>query len=139
MFKFQQIFIIFLVLCFLTSFSCVSPQAIQTNVLDQLKELQVAEELSIWNKKLEAQTINTGAGWVVIGTSVIALIFMWTGLLIVRAFLRRGRSLTMLTGVVQGASPETIADIKRQLRSSKRQDREDLRSFCKKVGTLVKS
>lgn len=115
-------------LLFCVLLNCVSPNAIP-----------IKTEIQGIRTDVEAETINyDGAGWVVIGTSVISLIFVGAGLLLVRAFTKRGRSLTMLTGAIQEASPETIADIKRQLRSSKQQDREDLRLFCEKVGTFVK-
>ena len=80
---------------------------------------QVAEELSLWRKSVQAETINYGgAGWVVVGTGVIVFIFVAAGLLLIRAFMRRGSMLSLITAAVQRVgkrSPETIHAIKEQI------------------------
>lgn len=109
--------------------------------------IQVAEELSVWRKKVEAGTINYGgAGWVVVGTGIMALIFVGAGLLLVRAFMRRGSLLTLLTCAVQKIgkdSPQAVQAIKNQLKCEvregrfKEQDRKNLGDFARKKGTFA--
>jgi hypothetical protein len=109
---------------------------------------QIAEELSVWKKSVQAETINYGgAGWVVVGTGVMALIFLGAGLLLVRAFIHRGSLLTLLTCAVQKAgkkSPEIAHAIKRQLKEEtsnggpfSETHRKNLGHFAKKKGTFV--
>jgi len=105
---------------------------------------QVAENLSVWKKKIEAQTVNYGgAGWVVVGTGVMALIFVGAGLLLIRAFMKRGTLLNLLTSAIKKIgeySPGTIGRIKFHLKDEVakgrflEQDRENLGLFCKKMG-----
>lgn len=107
---------------------------------------QVAEELSLWRKSVQAETINYGgAGWVVVGTGVMALIFVGGGLLFARAFMRRGRLLKLVTGAVKNAgknSPELVHTVKGQLEKEVEEGRcthncvEELGHFTKKVGTF---
>ncbi len=108
---------------------------------------QLAEELSIWKKNIQAETINYGGGgWIVTGTSIIVLIFVGAGLLLIKAFMRRGNLLTMLTSAVKKAgkdSPHITMSIKKQLKCSVKdghfceQDRKNLGNFAKKKGTFV--
>jgi len=108
---------------------------------------QVAEELSVWRKSVQAETINYGgAGWVVVGTGVMALIFVGAGLLLVRAFMKRGNMLTMLTRAVKNAgkdSPDSVDAIKHHLKRCVQEghfceaDRKNLGHFAKKKGTFV--
>jgi hypothetical protein len=81
---------------------------------------QIAEELSLWRKSVQADTINYGgAGMVVIGTGVMALIFVGAGLLLVRAFMKRGNMLTLLTSAVKRvglADPRAASNIKKSLK-----------------------
>jgi hypothetical protein len=110
---------------------------------------QIAEDLSVWRKNIEAETINYGgAGWVVMGTGIMALIFVGAGLLLVRAFMRRGSLLTLLTCAVQKVgkrSPEAVRAIKKQLKIETsnggpftEQDRKNLGHFANKKGTFAK-
>lgn len=133
----------------------VDQKASNTIVAEQVDEInnkieqttQLAEELSVWRKNVQAETINYGgAGWVVVGTSIIALIFVGAGLLLIRAFMRRGNLLTMLTRAVKKAGedwPDTVVAIKKQLKCSVNdghfceQDRKDLGNFARKKGTFV--
>ncbi len=126
--------------------SCVSPEAVKTDIqgirndMGQLES--VAEELSVWKKSVQAETINYGgAGWVVIGTGAMALIFVGAGLLLVRAFMRRGNMLTMLTRAVKNAgedSPDFVHVIKSHLKRCVREghfceaDRKNLGHFANK-------
>lgn len=108
---------------------------------------QIAEELSVWRKSVQAETINySGAGWVVVGTGVMALIFVGAGLLLIRAFMKRGNMLTLLTSAIKKSgdeSPRIVSTIKYHLKkcvhegSSKEQDRQNLGKFTKKVGTFA--
>jgi len=88
---------------------------------------QVAEELSLWRKSVQAETINYGgAGWVVVGTGVIVFIFVGAGLLLVRAFMRRGSMLSLITAAVQRVgkrSPETMHAIKEQIHEEVKEGR----------------
>lgn len=115
------------------------------NKIEQTTKL--AEELSVWRKNVQAETINYGGGgWIVIGTSVIVLIFVGAGLLLIKAFMRRGNLLTMLTSAVKKAgkdSPHITMSIKEQLKCSVKdghfceQDRKNLGDFAKKKGTFA--
>lgn len=108
---------------------------------------QIAEELSVWRKSVQAGIINYGgAGWVVIGTGVMALIFVGAGLLLILAFIRRGNMLTMLTHAVKNVgqdSPDTVSKIKRELKTCValgyycEKDRKNLGHFARKRGTFV--
>lgn len=108
---------------------------------------QLAEELFVWRKNVEAETINYGgAGWVVVGTGVMAIIFIGAGLLLIRAFMQRGNSLALLTCAIQKIgkrSPGTIRTIKDQLEREvseerfQEQDRQNLGKFARKHGTFV--
>jgi len=108
---------------------------------------QVAEQLSLWRKSVQADTINYGGGgWIVLGTSVMAVIFIGSGLLLVRAFMKRGNLLTVLTRTVQKvgeSSPEAVHAIKKQLKIEvsnggpfTEQDRKSLGHFATKRGTF---
>lgn len=108
---------------------------------------QLAEELSVWKKSVQAEIINYGgAGWVVVGTGLMALIFVGASLLLIRAFMRRGNLLHLLTCAVQKVgkhSPSAVLAIKNQLHREvvegrfKEQDRKNLGAFAKKKGTFA--
>lgn len=121
--------------------------------IDQVKNeiiqtTQVAENLVSWRKTVEAQTVNYGgAGYVVVGTGVIVLIFVGAGLLLVRAFMRRGTLLNLVTEAVKQAESKSpgiakaVKDCIRQEVADGRfttQDKNDLGNFAKKCGTLIK-
>lgn len=88
---------------------------------------QIAEELSVWRKSVQAETINYGgAGWVVVGSGVIVFIFVAAGFLLIRAFMKRGNMLSLITSAVQRVgkrSPETIHAIKEQIHEEVKQGR----------------
>lgn len=88
---------------------------------------QVAEELSLWRKNIQAETINYGGGgWIVLGTGVVVLIFVVAGFLLIRAFMRRGSMLNLITGAVQRVGkrkPETILAIKEQIHEEVKEGR----------------
>lgn len=155
--------------------SCVSPEAVKTDIqgirndMGQLEKIvdqkadntvvaehinqinnkieqtaQIAEELSMWRKNVQAETINYGgAGWVVVGTGVIAFIFVGAGLLLVRAFMKRGNMLSMLTRAVQKSGKNTVITIKQNLKKCVSegyhcdQDIRNLGDFAKKAGTFA--
>ncbi len=105
---------------------------------------QVAEELSLWRKSIQAETINYGgAGWVVVGTGVMALIFIGAGLLLVRAFMKRGNMLSILTRAVKNSGKDTVVTVKHNLKKCVHegyhceQDRKNLGDFAKKKGTFA--
>jgi len=108
---------------------------------------QIAEQLSLWRQRVEADTINYGgAGWVVVGTGVMALIFVGAGFLLIRAFMKRGNLLTFLTYAIQKvgkSSPDIVSTINRQLKyevdSGKfsKQDKQNLSKFVRKHGTFA--
>jgi len=109
---------------------------------------QIADEFMAWRKSIEAETITySGAGWVVVGSSIMAIIFLGAGLLLIKAFMKRGQLLTLLTGAVKNAgnkSPEIAESIKKQLKLEvsegrfREQDRKNLGNFAIKVGTFSK-
>ncbi|KKN98969.1 hypothetical protein LCGC14_0142140 [marine sediment metagenome] len=133
----------------------VDQKADNTVVADQIGEVnnrieqttQIAEELSVWRKSIQAETINySGAGAVVIGTSIMAVIFLGAGLLLVRAFMKRGNMLSMLTGAIKDVgkdSPDTVSKIKGELKKCValgdycEKDRKNLGHFARKRGTFV--
>lgn len=135
----------------------VEQKADNTVVSEQVGEInnkieqttQLAEELSVWRKSVQADTINYGgAGWVVVGTGVMAIIFVGTGFLLIRMLMKRGRLLKLITCVIQKVgqkSPETIKSIKEQLKaetsngkSFTKRDRQELGNFAEKSGTFAK-
>ena len=137
-----------ILLCFVVMPGCMSPEAIKTEIqgirvdMEQLEK--VADELSIWKKNVQAETINYGgAGWVVIGTGVISLIFVGAGLLLVRAFMKRGNMLSLLTRAVKTSGKDTVITVKENLKkcihegSHCDQDRKNLGDFAKKIGTFA--
>ena len=133
----------------------VEQKADNNVVAEQIEEInncieqttQVAEDLSIWRKDVEAGVINYGgAGWVVVGTGVMAIIFVGAGLLLIRAFMRRGTLLTLVTCAIQKigkSSPETAKALKKQLKKEvaggkfREEDRQKLGSFARKMGTFL--
>jgi hypothetical protein len=138
----------------------MAPEAFKADIqgirMDMGNLETVAEELSIWKKSVQAETINySGAGWVVIGTSVMAIIFVGAGLLLIRAFMKRGSMLSLLTRAVKNAgeaSPfgdEVVKEIKRHLKmcvhapdtvpeiDRLEKNRKDLGNFAKKMGTFA--
>lgn len=173
-----------LALLFCVVLSCVSPNAVKTDIqglradLGKLETVvdqkanstfvaerigfinnrteqtsQLAEELYLWKKSVQAETINySGAGWVVVGTGVMALIFVGAGLLLIRAFTKRGNMLTLLTRAVKNAGegcPKVVSEIKHHLRKCVHdsnlmdevdrleRDRKNLGKFARKVGTFA--
>lgn len=104
---------------------------------------QVAEELSLWRKSVQAETINYGgAGWVVVGTGVMAFIFLGSGLLLVRAFMKRGNMLSMITRAVKNSGKDTVVTVKKNLKRCVHegyhcdQDRKNIGDFARKRGTF---
>lgn len=107
---------------------------------------QIAEELSLWRKSVQAETINySGAGWVVAGTGVIVFIFVAAGFLLIRAFMRRGNMLNLITSAVQRVgkrSPETIHAIEDQIHEEVKkgrcthEHRKCLGAFVKKTSEI---
>lgn len=105
---------------------------------------QLAEELSVWKKSVQAETINYGgAGWVVVSGATMAMIFVIGGLLLVRSFIERGSMLSLLTHAVQRSDTKTIVTIKKNLKkcvhkgSHCSRDIENLKYFVKKAGTFA--
>ncbi len=151
---FGGMIIAFIAIAFCVLPSCISPEAFQTEIQGIRLEMEgiekVADELSVWKKNVQAETINYGgAGWVVVGTGVMALILVGGGLLLVRAFSSRGSMLTLLTKAIKNAgedSPDVVVQIKRQLKRCASEadsireidqailDRKNLGQFCKKKG-----
>lgn len=93
-----------------------------------------------------------GGGWIVVGTGVIAVIFVGAGLLLVRAFLKRSSMLTLLTRAIRNAGendPDLVRVVKRHLKKCVidsdsieetdrlEQDRKNLGDFTKKMGTFA--
>lgn len=131
----------------------VEQKADNTIVAEQVDQInnkieqttQLAEELSVWKKSVQAETINYGgAGWVVVGTGIIALIFVGAGLLLVRAFMKRGNMLSMLTMAIKNSEQNTIVAVKQNLKRCVYegyycdQDIKNLGDFAKKRGTFAK-
>lgn len=141
--------IIFNLLLFLGG--CIQPDAVKIN--PQLEALtakvdhinDMANNLSVWQKQIEAQTIiYNGSGWVVVGTSVIVLIFVGAGLLLLKSFLKRGALLSMTTKAIKGASKKDSSigslikeQIKEQIknREATEADKVQLGIFTKRIGS----
>ena len=131
--------------------TCVTPIQVESEIAgirNDISSLEsVAEELSVWKKSTQADTINYGgAGWVVVGTSSIALIFLGSGLMLVKSFRKRGKTLHLLTSTVKSVGqdfPDTIQKIKNQLKREVasgeflERDRKNLGDFARKAGTFM--
>lgn len=141
-----------LALLFCVLQGCVSPGALKADIqgirADMNSLEKVADELSLWKSNVEAETINYGGGgWIVLGTGVIVFIFVGAGFLLIRAFIKRSSSLSLLTCAIQKVgkySPASVINIKAQLKREvkegqfKEKDRQNLGHFAKKRGTFTK-
>lgn len=134
----------------------VDQKADNTVVADSIDQInnkieqttQMAEELSLWRKSIQAETINYGgAGWVVVGTSVVVLIFVVAGILLIKAFMKRGAMLSLVTRAIKEVgknSPYAVSLIKDRLKKcvhdghNCEQDRRDLGKFAEKNGNFAK-
>ncbi len=131
--------------------SCISPEAFQTEIqgirLDMEGMEKVTDQLSVWQKTVQAEIINYGgAGYVVIGTGAMALIFVVPGFLLIRAFMKRGSMLALLTKAVKETQKDHLQGvmaIKENLKYSVKEghfcekDRKNLGIFAKKRGYYV--
>lgn len=145
------IVILMILISFCVSLSCMAPEAFKADIQGIHVGMDNLE--TVWKKSVQAETINySGAGWVVVGTSVMAVIFVGAGLLLIRAFMKRGSMLTLLTRAVKKAgenSPEVVSEIKHHLRKCVHdsntidevdrleQDRKDLGRFARKMGNFA--
>lgn len=118
-----------------------------TDVIDNFKQ-EINQNLFNMNKTLNnsGSIVYGGGGWIVVGTGIIVLIFVGAGLLLIRAFMKRGNMLSMLTRAVKTAgeeSPETVRYIKQHLKKCVdegyyfEQDKCNLGKFAKKVGNFT--
>jgi hypothetical protein len=133
---------------------CVSPEAVKTDIQGikaDLGKLKTIDDISLLKDDIDAEEINySGAGWVVTGTCGIALIFAVVGIVLLRAFIRRGNMLILLTYTIREIgldSPEFVEKLKKQLRIEAsttverhfdEQDRKNLGKFAIKKGTFAK-
>jgi len=136
----------------------VDQKADSSVVTEQIGELhneikqttQVAETLLEWKKVIQAKNITySGGGWIVLGTGVISFIFVGAGVLLIRAFMKRGNLLTLLTCTMQKVVKdrphvrEAISDqLDKEVNNGgkfHKQDKEALAQFCRKVGTFFKN
>lgn len=107
---------------------------------------QIAEDIAVWRKEIQADTIiYNGAGYVI----AVVIVFLVAGLLLVKAFLKRGNMLTFLTHTIKqlgNKSPDVVRLIKEHLRKNvadesscfTEQHRKDLGDFTRKHGTFAK-
>jgi len=71
------------------------------------------------------------------------LIFVGAGLLLIRAFMKRGNMLTMLTRAVKNSGKDAVVTVKGNLKKDVHeghcceQDRKNLGNFAKKNGTFA--
>lgn len=130
----------------------VEQKADSTVVAEQVDEInnkieqttQLAKELSVWRKNVQAETINYGGGgWIVAGTGLMALIFLGSGLLLVRAFMKRGNMLSLLTRAVKKSGKDTVVTVKQNLKRCVHEgyhcdrDRKNLGDFARKKGNFA--
>jgi len=119
------------------------------NVAQIAEEVSVElEDISLWRKNVQAETINYGgAEWVVIGASIIVLIFVIAGVFLVKAFMKRGTMLCLLTSAIKSASyrnPSAVNIFKEHLKEETKigkfsdKDIELLKHFTKKNNTFTK-
>lgn len=150
---------------------CVSPNAVRAKlgaleaqieqkadtkiVAEQVEHLhtqieqttQVAEKLVEWKKSIQAETINYGgAGWVVVGTSIIVIIFLGAGFLLIKTIIKRSVLLKLLTQTIYNSEEHVQSAIKKQIKHEvsnggefKPQDKEELKRFTKKMGTFIEN
>ena len=149
---------------------CVSPNAVKVElatVRDNLNKLEslvdnkadtkiVVETIDDFRQESNQNLLNInktinnsgsikygGGGWIVVGTSVMALIFVGSGLLLIRAFMKRGNMLSLLTRAVKTSGKDTVITVKENLKkcihegSHCDQDRKNLGDFAKKIGTFA--
>jgi len=110
---------------------------------------QIAEQLSIWRKNVTADTINNkfgGAGWVVMGTSLIVIIFVGAAFLLIRIIIKRGTLLKLLTQTVYNSDMSIQTAIKKGIKYEvsnggefRPEHKEELRKFTKKIGTFIEN
>jgi len=129
--------------------SCVSPDAVKISAEiqgiknDMTNIEKLADDMSVWRKNIQAENIDYGGIWIVVGVSVVVLIFVGAGLFLIRAFMKRGNMLTMLTRAVKNSGSGTIANVKYNLKECVhkgyhcKQDMVNLGAFAKKRGTFV--
>lgn len=131
---------------------CVSPNAANVEALtlglDKLNK--VAENLSIQVTKIvQAETINYGgAPWVIVGMSVVILIFLFAIYFVGKSLLKHKNMLHLVTCAVKKSSPEIRVGIKKQIEDEvifdgfngtfKKQHKQDLAEFTIKKGTFAK-
>lgn len=117
---------------------------IVTDTIDNFKQ-EINQNLFDMNKTINnsGSIVYGGGGWIVAGTGVISLIFVGAGLLLVRAFIKRGNMLSLITRAVKVSgqeSPETVICIKKHIKVFvsagyySDRDRQNLGSFAKKLG-----
>lgn len=128
---------------------CVAPGALKAEVtglkarFDKLEK--VAEEITIWKKTVQAETINYGgAGWVVIGSIFIVTIFLGAFVLMIRMLLKKTNLLKLVTCAVQKTDSHIRKAIKDQISEEvsnggpfKAHHKQQLRQFTEKVGTFA--
>lgn len=105
---------------------------------------QFVEELSILKKNGQIETIGySEARWIIVGISLIAIIFVIMGLLLVRTVIERGNMLSILTRAVQKSGKDTVVKIKQNLKKCVHEgyhynrDIENLAYFTRKAGTFA--
>jgi hypothetical protein len=79
---------------------------------------KVADTLVKWKTSVQAETINYGgAGWVVLGSAVIIMIFLGAFGLLIRMLLKKIHLLKFVTGAVKRADPDTQKAIKKAIKA----------------------
>lgn len=149
---------------------CVSPNAVKmelATVKDNLNKLEqimdskadttvVAKTIESFKQEINQNLLNIsktmnnsgsikygGGGWIVAGTGLMALIFLGSGLLLIRAFMKRGNMLSLLTRAVKNSGKDTVIAVKQNLKRCVYegyhcdQDRKNLGDFAKKKRTFV--
>jgi len=144
----KSITALFLLVTLMVS-ACAAPGAFKTNVtgiearFDKLEKM--ANEMSVWKKTVQAETINYGgAGWVVIGSIFIVTIFLAAFVLMIRMLLQKTNMLKLVTGAVQKTDANTRKAIKDKITEEvsnggpfKRHHKHQLCNFVKKAGTFA--
>ena len=134
----------YLIFCTLLLAGCAKGEIITR--LDRLEK--IADNLNLqYNKLIQADTINYGgAPWVIVGMSIVILIFLLAFYFTIKSLLKHKNLLHLVTCAVQKTSQEIKDGVKQQIEkevsnggSFKVQHKKELAKFAIKHNTFAKS
>lgn len=123
---------------------------VATVELELDKFTKIADTLVTWKTSIQAETINYGGGgWVVLGTSIVIIIFLAAFGLLIKALLSKINLLKLVTSAISQVPPEVGRMIKDKIEYEvkmgelsggpfKKKQKHALEGFTKKYGTFAK-